>query len=300
MVQQNNKNDLTIVMASDEKYLVYLEIAVKSIRKYNSSIPIQIYSCNPINFLETIDENGIDKILVTTPKNFRSNFDNTSVYNHAMTRIAKLASMVEVESNYVLYLDSDIIVLTDIANISRELEVNKSSVYLLLRRPQMISLLDISWLYFKNSARMSPKEIVNLVNDTFSTNYSSKSLINLNCWNGGIIYGHSKTVKKLAQQWRENYLKMLTGKNKDLFIPNDQLCLWIAADQLKNEINFKELPLSWNFMPGHAAENLVKKPNPSPEEIKTFLKGVNILHLAQNKTDMWAQILINEINSKYR
>jgi lipopolysaccharide biosynthesis glycosyltransferase len=296
MVQQKNRKDLTIVMASDEKYLAYLEIAVKSIRKHNTSIPIKIFSCSPISFLETVNKKVV-KVQVKPPKGLRSHLESTSAYNHALTRIAKLASMTNVESENILYLDSDIIALTDIEKISEELETNRNTIYLLLRRPQSISLLDIAWLYFKNSTQMTTEEMTEVVNDTFSTNYSSKSLLRLNCWNGGIVYGSGIAVKRLAEQWRQNYIKMLTGKNRDSFIPNDQLCLWITVDQLKNKIDFKELPLSWNFMPGHAVEDLVKNPNPSPDEIKKTLKAVNILHLAQNKTDVWAQILINEISS---
>lgn len=297
--KRSASHKMSIVMASDEKYISYLEIAIKSIRKHNASIPIKIFSCNPIGFLDSIEEQGVEKIQVKLPKDFRTHFDTISAYNHALTRIAKLNSITSTsESENVLYLDSDIIALTDVEKIANELKTQEDTVYLLLRRPQIVSLLDIGWLYFKNSSKMSPDELAQLTNDTFSTNYTGNSLLQLDCWNTGVIYGPSAAVQKLSKAWMKNYLQILTGKNKDSFIPNDQLSFWVTADQLKGSIHLKELPLSWNFMPGHAAEDLVKKPNPSPEEVQEALKDVNILHLAQNKTDVWAQILINDISSR--
>jgi len=189
---------------------------------------------------------------------------------------------------------------TDIERITSELPIfdnNIPVVYLLLRRPKIISITDISWLYFKNSSEMTIQQMADLVNVTFDTKYTEQKLLALNCWNGGVVYGNAKGVHLLCNMWKKYYETMLTGKNKDYFIPNDQLCLWLATDQMANRMTIKELPLSWNFMPGHALEELMKKSCPSIKEVKESLDGVNILHLAQNKTDIWAQILINDINS---
>ena len=294
-----NIQKLALVMASDEKYVSHLRTAIKSIRKYNSQLNIHIFSCSDISSV-LVNSGNCQLHQVVIPENFKHAFKTNSELEHSATRIAKLESMTINGSENIMYIDSDIVAFTDIERIVSELPIpndNIPVVYLLLRRPQIISISDISWLYFKNSSEMTTQQMTDLVNTTFNTNYTEQKLLTLNCWNGGVVYGNAKGVHLLCDTWKRYYEKMLMGKNKDSFIPNDQLCLWLVTDQLANRMTIKELPLSWNFMPGHALEELMKKPNPSIKEIKESLNGVNILHLAQNKTDIWAQILINDINS---
>ncbi|MFA6518111.1 MAG: glycosyltransferase [Candidatus Shapirobacteria bacterium] len=300
MIPKKVKQPFGLVMASDEKYTTYLKTAIRSIRKLNSHLPIHVYSCSNIKNITDQGDQYCQIKKVKVPQDLKESLGATSELEHSLTRIAKLESMSDENFNSLMYIDSDILALEDVDKITTELEVgdsNKPVVYLLLRRPGRLSITDISWLYFKDSSQLSAQQMADLVNNTFETNYSAERLLNIRCWNGGIIYGSSDGIRILAGLWKKFYLQMLTGKNKNSFIPNDQLCLWLAIDQLENELTVRELPLAWNFMPGHALEEIMKKTNPSPQEIRESLAGVKILHLAQNKTDVWAQILINEVNS---
>jgi lipopolysaccharide biosynthesis glycosyltransferase len=195
----------------------------------------------------------------------------------------------------MMFVDSDVLVLDDLKKITEELELkgsDKPIVYMLLRRPQLLSLNDIGWLYLRDAPGLSFQQMADLINETFSLDYSADQLQNVNCWNSGIVYGSPEGIKMLADQWSKYYTVMLTGKNKDSFIPNDQLCLWLAIDHLVDKVTVKELPLAWNFMPGHALEKIMSKATPSLDEIKASLRGVRILHFAQNKADSWVQRLI--------
>jgi hypothetical protein len=289
---------LNLTMSSDKKYVTYLKTAIHSIRQHNSNIPIDVYSCSQID--NSTSEKNVQIHKVPIPSSLKNSLSPDEL-DHASTRIAKLESMNQKGSEQLMYIDSDIIALEDIGKISKDLSTadsNNPVVYMLLRRPHTLSIKEIGWLYFKNVTKLSPHQMANLVNNTFSADYSADRLQNIRCWNGGIIYGSTEGVNTLANLWRSNYLKMLTENNKDFFVPNDQLCLWLAVDQLESSLTIRELPLAWNFMPGHALEEIIKQADPKPEDIKQHLTDIKILHFAQNKTDRWAQVLIDEVNSK--
>lgn len=284
-------------MASDEKYAMYINTAIRSIRKYNQHIPIDVYSCAKID--SRLDNKLNCKVhSVEVPGVLMETLTDEGL-EHASTRVAKLESMMQKTSETMLYADSDILVYENPEKLNEELKVKDSDkpvVYMLLKRPHLLSIAQIGWLYFKNVADKSPQQIADLVNDTFSVDYSADRLQNIRCWNGGMVYGATEGVNALAGLWKENYLKMLTGKNKDSYIPNDQLCLWLAVDKLDTDLTIRELPLAWNFMPGHAMEEIMNQTNPKLEDIKKSLTGVKILHFAQNKNDKWVQVLIDEVN----
>jgi len=295
-MSKESENLLNLTMASDNKYVTYMHTAIKSIRKYNSDIPIDVYSCDLINHL--FGEKNVRLHEVPVPDNL-AHVLSTQEKEHAFSRVAKLEALGHKSSEKLMYIDSDIIVLGDIKEIETELKVTDSDkpvVYMLLRRPNTLSIAEIGWLYFKDINKLSSQKMANLVNDTFSVEYSASQLQNIRCWNGGIIYGSAEAVNTLSILWKNYYFEMLTGKNRNQFIPNDQLCLWLAVDQLEDKLKVRELPLKWNFMPGHALEQITNKVNCKSDDIKEYLKGVRILHFAQNKNDKWAQILVDEVN----
>lgn len=301
MANKETENTFSLAMASDEKYFTYLRTAVNSIRRYNNNVPINVYSCVSTDSLSGLSDVVCNVRHVDVPQRIKDSLgEGTEKLEHTLTRVAKLESMRDKRSNQLMYVDSDIIAFDDLEKITTELGVadsDKPVVYMLLRRPHLLSIKGIGWLYFQGDSVLSPQQKADLVNDTFAVDYSAQRLQDIRCWNGGIIYGSTEGVNALANLWGEYYTKMLTEKNKDSFIPNDQLCLWLAVDRLESELIIRELPLAWNYMPGHALEEIMAKTDPSAEEIKKSLEGVRILHFAQNKTDKWAQVLIDEVNS---
>lgn len=297
-----NSSNFSLVMASDKKYIPYLTTAVASIRRYNNTVPIDVYTCAAPEDFPNSQRTGYEVHHVEIPQQLKDSLrEEPEKLDHALTRIAKLASMKQEKGTTMMYVDSDIVALDDLGKITHELEVvdgDKPVVYMLLRRPQVLSLQDIGWLYFRDAANMSPQQIANLIHETFSLGYSAEDIEKINCWNSGIVYGSTEGIRMLTDLWSEYYLKMLTGENKETFIPNDQLCLWLAINKLSDKVTMRELPLAWNFMPGHALEQTMRRTNPSAQEIKRDLEGVRILHFAQNKTDTWVQPLLDELQEK--
>jgi lipopolysaccharide biosynthesis glycosyltransferase len=300
MKKQKDRN-FEVVLACDDRYSDYLNATLASIRSHSADVPISVYTSGGPLLSRIAKKYKCQKHKVTPPKKLQKSLGTTNRLQHAMTRIAKFTSMLNSTYELIMYIDSDIITRDKIENITQELEIenpNQPIVYSLLKRPHLLKLSDISWLYFKNDGQLSKNEKTKLVNKTFSTNYTVEKLFNIDCWNGGVIYGSNQGVHLLANKWQELYLRMLTGSNSQSFIPNDQLCLWLAVDLLKNDLQVRELPLKWNCMPGHAMKDIMNKPNPNLEEIQKALTDIKLLHLAQNKTDVWAQILINDITSE--
>lgn len=295
-------NNFSLVMASDKKYIPYLTTAVTSIRRYNSTIPIDVYTCADPEDFSNSQKTNYTVHHVAIPQELQDSLrEEPEKFGHALTRIAKLASMRQENATTMMYVDSDIVAFDDLEKITHELEVvdeDKPVVYMLLRRPQVLSLQDIGWLYLRDAARMTPQQMANLVNETFSLDYSAEDIENINCWNSGIVYGSAEGIRMLTDLWEKYYLKMLTGKNKDAFIPNDQLCLWLAINQLSDKVTMQELPLAWNFMPGHTLEESMRRTRPHAQEIRKNLEGVRILHFAQNKADSWVQPLLDELQEK--
>ncbi len=294
------EQSLAITMASDEKYIPYITTALRSIRRYNTTIQIDVYSCANIRPLLPLDGVNARFHEVTVPKKLTASLDGEELA-HASTRVAKLESLTQRGTDKLMYVDCDIVVLDDLGKITQELPVDGSDnpiVYMLLRRPDLLSVNDLSWLYFRDSSQLSNQQMTGLVNDTFSLDYSTERFQALRCWNGGLVYGSTQGVNILGDLWKDYYNRMLTHRDRGSFIPNDQLCLWLAAEQLEKVLTIRELPLAWNFMPGHALEEVMGKADPKLEEIKKALGGVKILHFAQNKTDPWVQVLVDDINSE--
>lgn len=292
------EQSLGITLASDERYVPYMTTALRSIRRHNSTIPLDVYSCGRIEPLLPLQEVNARLHQVTVPQNLIASLD-TEDLTHASTRVAKLESMTQIGTERLMYVDCDIVALHDLGEIAQELPADDSDrpvVYMLLRRPNLLSIEELKWLYFKDSSQLSLQQMTDLVNDTFSLNYSPQRLRDIKCWNGGMVYGSTQGVNMLGELWKDYYYQMLTHRNRGSFIPNDQLCLWLATEQLDDVLEIRELPLEWNFMPGHALEEVREKADPNLDKIKEALNGVKILHLAQNKTNPWVQLLVEDIN----
>jgi|YNPBryulayer2012_1023412.scaffolds.fasta_scaffold08482_2 lipopolysaccharide biosynthesis glycosyltransferase len=285
---------LGIVMATDRQFLAYANAAIISIRQYNSQIPIQIFVCDPLPELEE-QWKDLDVTLLKV--------DTTSVESSRVskkdrmiirTRYTKIKAITENNFDPCLYLDCDIVACSDVGTIGSCLDLGSNDIYALLRRPKIPSLFEWRWLYFTDPDSLTIQSITNLINQTFATDYSVNQIEKLKCWNGGVLYGTSKAMKILGERWLSFYLRLTLGELRRRFIPNDQLSLWLALNQLQNSISIKELPLEWNFMPGHVEGSL-------NTDLDRFIRsyGVKILHFAQNKDDEWAVALREQIVAEF-
>lgn len=288
-----------IVMSTDLQYAEYAMTAIISIRKYNNSIPIKLYLCDNIPYL-TAAANHLSFATKCVPMPaYLDRIESEKLRQHIWTRIAKLTAIIESTFDWCLYLDADIIALDDVGKITAITcdQMNDSEIHMLLRRPHLPSVYEWRRPYIRDSLNLTPEDMATLVNQVFALNYPAEEILNITCWNGGVIYGTQKAIKLLGKLWLALYEKMVTGPYLRQMVPKDQLCLWLAAKQLERQITIQELPLEWNFMPGHTLLNedlahcdLAKLRRPIQERAK-------ILHLCHRKSDNWASELIKSIRA---
>jgi len=249
--------------------------SICSIRDHNQTVPIKLF----------LDGKAPDVDHLAKQLGFSVVRLSCDRYGeHVRSRLLKIHALANTSFQRILYLDADTLVLDDVAKIQAQLFVPlDADVFLLLRRPRLISIWDYGRLHFTDPT-IDKEEIVRLVSTTFGLPLTSVDLGRLNCWNGGVIFGCRQTLEAMSARWLAAYQRMISASTSGAFVPNDQLSLWLTVWKAGNAIRVGELPLCWNFMPGHA---LGLKPNTCEIE-NDALASACILHLGPNKRDQWA------------
>jgi hypothetical protein len=288
---------LGVVIATDSRCAEYARAAIISIRQHNRVVPIRVYLCGAVPYLEEAAERLCYTVWPVTLPEYLGDNCSADRKRYIWTRVTKLTAMLENPFNPCLYLDADTVALDD---VSKVVDVGAGrlddfEVYLLLRRPKIPSIYNWRRPYIVDSQDMTSEGMTALLNRVFDLDYTPGELLETQCWNGGVVYGTQKAVRLLAQRWLGYYERMVTGPHRDRFVPKDQLCLWLAAKQLARQIRVRELPLEWNCMAEHA---LLKGSRPDitlEEVLQRARASAKILHLGFVKESAWAVALKNAL-----
>lgn len=284
-----------IVMATNRAFARYAKSAVSSVRKYNQTVPVRIYLCGEI---PEIEDAASELSCTIKHVDFPADLvDRVSTTKGGLiwTRIAKLTSMSETVFDPCLFLDVDLVALDDMAQITGfdlKCPASKDAIYMLLRRPGLPTVYNSRQLYLTDAKNTTQEGMTQLINETFGLSYSMDNFLALRCWNSGVIYGSRYTLNLFAQRALELYQRMVTGPHGERFRFRDQLCVWLAEDQLKSSITAFELPLEWNFMPGHAvpmASSVFTYDYTSVmDSVEAVCEHVKVLHFGDRKKFPWA------------
>jgi hypothetical protein len=281
-------SSLGIVLASDETYAVYVQAAVASIRRHNVEVPIEIAVCGTVPALEDVAGRlGCALRSVPFPVGLRRVIADHDV-PATWARFAKFDCMLESTSDPCLYLDADVIALVDVAAILAEAPLDARAVYMLLRRPAQPTLYRWRHAYLADAQELAPEAVATLLNEAFGLRLTVEEMLAIRCWNAGVICGSRAALERLVGLWRAMYLRMVTGPCRARFAPKDQLCLWLAAEQLKQEVEIRELPLAWNYMPGHTVPEEERQAWDAVTALARMRGMARVLHFGHTKAEPWA------------
>lgn len=286
--QGRSVSDFGVVMATDAAYATYARAGVASIRRYNADVPIEITVCGAEPALEDAARRyGCTLRHIALPPEVAAAVAAEDV-PVVWSRLAKFGSMLESAFEQCLYLDADVIALADVAGIVAEAPLDARAIYMLLRRPAQPTLYRWRHAYLADAQALPPEAVATLLNETFGLRLTIDQMLAIRCWNAGVIYAARAALDRLAGEWRELYLRMVAGPHRARFAPKDQLCLWLAAERLKEEVEIRELPLAWNYMPGHAAPDEERRTWDAAATLARMRGGARLLHFGHTKTEAWA------------
>jgi hypothetical protein len=272
-----------VTVSCTENYAKFAVASICSIRDHNATVAIELVLDRQFDGLGRIAERVGFEIRTISPD--QSIVPETE---HVRSRMLKIQAVASTAFDPMLYIDADTLALTDVARIQSALSISADAdLFMLLRRPLVPTIWDYGRLNFVDP-KIDDSDIVTLLRSTFGLAISARDLDHLKCWNAGVIFGSQDVVCKMATKWLATYERMIRVPTSRAFVPNDQLCLWLTLWEAGNTIRVGELPLSWNFMPGH-----VLRMKPYTRQIDpSALAEVAILHLATNKYDEWALRMI--------
>lgn len=270
---QKWKNSVCICFALDNNYIPYLSVAIKSI----------IENSSDDNFYEIyILENDIlnhnkSKILSLTKGNIYIKFININLYilNYGKN-IFKSKLHITIETYYrffvprifknfekILYLDPDILVLSDIAELYNK--INDKMIY---------AVKDVGIIQFLFNENKNSKNNVPLYKDYLQNKLKLQNPYNY--FNAGILL---LNIQKLLEfDFEKKCIEKL--KNTKNYIYMDQC---ILNSLLQNEVEF--IDFSWNMQINNGKENYLE--NELPEDTyNDFIKAFDnpkIIHYCSHK-----------------
>ena len=281
-------SDFGIVMASDAAYADHARAAVASMRRHNAEAPIEIVVCGAVPVLDdTACRYGCTQRHVALPGELAAAIAAEDV-PVVWSRLAKFDCMLASTFDPCLYLDADVIALADVADIVAEAPLDARAAYMLLRRPAQPTLYRWRHAYLTHAQALAPQAVATLLNEAFGLRLTVDEMLAIRCWNAGVIYAARAALERLAGEWRALYLRMVTGPHRARFAPKDQLCLWLAAERLKEEVEIRELPLAWNFMPGHTVPEDERRVWDAIAALARMRGAARLLHFGHTKDEPWA------------
>jgi hypothetical protein len=283
-----------IVMAANDRYADYARSAIASIRRYNPRVPIEVTLCgdNPA-LRDAAAWFGCDVRCEPFPVELAGTI-TPDVRSVVWTRFAKFACLRETTLDPCAYLDADVLALSDVAGLAKGGLPGADEVHMLLRRPVLPTIFRWRHAYLVDAQQLTPQAVADLLNAAFGVGLSVEAMLAIRCWNAGVIFGSRAAVRRLATTWRETYGRMVTGRYRERFVPKDQLCLWLAAGQPDAGLDLRELPLAWNFMPGHVVPDSQRRTWSAPLALAEVSARANILHFGHTKSEHWAVELLEQ------
>lgn len=233
----NNKNKIPVVFASDDNYLPYLAVTIKSLIEHISSEnfyelfilenKISEYNKKNIQSLSKIDNVKIEFINVADYLNnlksetfFTSGYINISSYFRCF--------IIDIFKDYdkVIYLDSDIIILEDIANLYN-ITIPENKALGVIRDIGVVSMLN-------NKSRVDLYKFENYFKNTLN-------LLNpVDYFQAGVLLMNLKELRRI------DLVDLCLKKTKEIKTPlyYDQC---ILNSIFCNQVDF--LPMKWNLLP---------------------------------------------------
>lgn len=284
---------LHVTLTTTAGFVPHVAAAVASLREHNSAVPVSVFVDEPTEQLSELAEVLSFRIQVV-PVNPRETAGiNPADVEMVRSRLVKIHSMATATAPAHLYLDSDTLLRGDIGGISDDVGVRldgDADVFMLLRRPVPPPLWKSRHQYFTDPD-IDRAGAVALMNDTFGMTLPPSIIDDLVCWNSGVIFGSAAGMRRMGERWLELYRKTLRTVATGQLIPRDQLSMWLALWEMRQELRVAELPVTWNFMAGH----LLDLPVGTEEVSAGRLTPAVVLHFAQNKSDPWARRLVDEV-----
>ncbi len=236
-MSNQNKNIIPVVFASDDNYVPYLAVTIKSLIEHVSNEnfyeifilenKISEYNKKNIQSLSKIDNVKIEFINVADYLNnlksetfFTSGYINISSYFRCF--------IIDIFKDYdkIIYLDSDIIILEDIANLYN-ITISKNKALGVIRDIGIINILN-------NKSRVDLYKF---------ENYLKKDL---NLSNPADYFQAGVLIMNLKELCKINLISLCFKKTKEIKTPfyYDQC---ILNSIFYNQVEF--LPMKWNLLP---------------------------------------------------
>ncbi|MFV2103600.1 hypothetical protein [Micromonospora sp. LOL_024] len=280
-----------VTLTTTTTFVPYVAASVATLREHNRTVPVAVFVDEPSPLLDRLARKLDFDVHVVTVDPAEWSAVPARQTESVRSRIVKISSMFDAPTAQHLYLDSDTLVRTDIALMSKELGDRlgtEDDLFSLLNRPVAPTLWGDRRLYFTDPD-ISRTAVVELVHETFGVALPDSALDDMKCWNSGILLGSAPAMHELATRWLRHYRAMLPMAATGRIIPRDQLGFWLALWEMRETLRVREMPVRWNFMVGH----LVPVPVGTESVDESAYAEAAILHLAQNKDDPWALRLVS-------
>ncbi|MFJ4963919.1 hypothetical protein ACIP6P_15945 [Streptomyces sp. NPDC088729] len=292
--EARHRSDFGVVFAATRSHVPFAMASISSLRAHSPSVPVRLVVDAPDERAEAAARR-LRVELVTAPLAVENEF--------IRSRLLKIGAIGSAPFDDILYIDSDTLLLDDVLEVRglREAEPHGDRpLMMLLRRPVIPTLMGFGRLNF-TARDPSADDIRDLLRRALDIRLTSAELDRLLCWNSGVLLGRAGTLRPLCTRWAELYRRIATGPHRAAFVPNDQLCLWLALHEAADRALVGELPLRWNFMPGLALRaplhGTTSQDQTAYLEVARLnggsltgeaLREVSLLHFARNKYDDWA------------
>lgn len=285
-----------VTFTSTSGYSDYLAAALISLREKNADVPILVVTGPEMApDLEALCADLGAKLEATAEPAGTQAVSRASLEPRwrewVDSRFLKIGAIASPRFDPFLFVDSDVLIREDIDNLRVQLEPVLEDAFdllMLLRRPDRWTLWGDRFNYFVDR-QIDRGSAIDLVNRSLGVSLPESCLDSMECWNSGVIFGKAEALELLGARWLSLYRNMVEVDSCQHLIPRDQLALWVAIWQLRDEVKVGELPKRWNFMAGHFLGI-----EPGAKAFPETSEQISVLHLAQNKSDPWATERVRE------
>jgi hypothetical protein len=287
-------------MAADAHYSELCVLSLESLRLHSPKVPVHLTTCGaPPDLTRCALELGC-QVRAIDPPRFLDGIASGEDRRVAWTRVAKLRALIECPFDPALYLDADTVAFSDVAELlGAALVDGPRRISLLLGRPRVPSVYGWRRSFLRSADPLQPFELADLLSRTFAVDLTVSDLPAIRCWNGGVVSGSRGALACLGRSWMRLYRRMLEAQDREGFLPNDQIALWLAGRQLQGELEFRDLPLAWNYMIAHVHGERAASLG-LDDVLRLTPTACRILHLGDAKQAPWLGALSRHVRSRYR
>jgi hypothetical protein len=275
-----------VTMSCTASYALLMTAALASIRRHNDRVPVRVLTdIEGADLLRPVADDLHVQLVRAEPASTGVFPDSGANGEWIQSRLMKIKAVTESPFGPLLFLDSDVLLGDDVARIVDELgsSLATGADLLMLPAPAGLSLWEGRRFYFLDGS-IERKEAIELINAIFGVDVPIARLDKRACWNSGVIFATGDAIRRVGRRWSELYRRMLEAPRAIEVVPRDQLALWVALWELRDDIRVGDLPQRWNFIAGHYLDLAADAPEVADDQ----LDQANVIHLAWSKADPWA------------